>query len=128
MVEQQAWEAEVEVGSDLSAIQRKKAHIMCAFLQLDHFSVGTIGHRKVMASLSSKQKPRTPESDQLDKMKAQMIADLKNANGAKPKPEPDWLVEYEKGPQSSVAEDTVFEWCWQEMAKTGTLMLVHCAW
>ena len=54
MVERQAWEVEVEVGSDLSAIQRRKAHIMCAFLQLDHFSVGTIGHRKVMASLSSK--------------------------------------------------------------------------
>jgi hypothetical protein len=120
VLENEDWDAEVEVGAYLTATQRRKAHIICAFLQLEHESVGGIGKRKVMARLSEKLKPKSPSRER------ESMDDMNDS----PKPvavtptsdKPQWLIEHEKGPQDNDAEDEIYAWCWTTMEATGALL------
>lgn len=58
MCQQEDWEAEFKFDLSLSPIQRRKAHIICAFQQLPHNSIGALGDRRVVAYM--KVDPRRP--------------------------------------------------------------------
>ena len=66
-----AWKEEMTGDSDwtatrefagLTPIQRRKVHIVCAFLQLDHNSIGGIGDRTVVAAMKDPDAPPPVQS------------------------------------------------------------------
>jgi len=115
VIAEEDWDAEVEIGSSLTAVQRRKAHIMCAFQQLDHNSVGTIGKRKVIASLSDKLKPEKFRKTSEVSAKADKEAPVIDDNTDKPQ----WLIEWEQSPQTNDDEDKIYQWCWETTASLG---------
>ena len=111
----QKWKAENLESADfvstksfdgLGPVQRRKLHIVCAFLQLPHNSVGGIGNRSVVAgpvknpnfSPSNFASPTPPNEAE---------------KSAIEKPKPQWMVEYEA---NEITEDEIYKWCWSQTA------------
>lgn len=121
------WKAEMLEDQDfestksfdgLGAVQRRKLHIVCAFLQLPHNSVGGIGNRSVIAGPVKDPSAAAPAPTKAAAVKegAKSALDavggaLKGAIEKKTKTKPEWLVEFEAG---KLPEDEIYSWCWSQ--------------
>jgi hypothetical protein len=129
------WKAEMLEDQDfgstksfdgLGPVQRRKLHIVCAFLQLPHNSVGGIGNRSVVAGPVKDPSAQAPAPTKAAVIKEGAKSALGAASGAlkgaiekKTKTKPAWLVDYEAispGPAALAAEDEIYSWCWSQTA------------
>eukprot|EP01052_Picozoa_sp_SAG31_P015207 SAG31_NODE_971_length_10655_cov_35.774915_3_plen_1569_part_00 len=103
--EDEDWEAEFKFDLGMSPIQRRKAHIICAFQKLPHNSVGAINDRRVIAYMK---KPQTAEEK---KAAAEEKAAAEAAEAAEidKKGKPEWM---------DMDEDAIYEWNWAQVGKT----------
>eukprot|EP01043_Picozoa_sp_COSAG02_P042969 COSAG02_NODE_3701_length_6363_cov_4.841475_1_plen_240_part_00 len=117
------WKAEMLEDQDfestksfdgLGAVQRRKLHIVCAFLQLPHNSVGGIGNRSVIAGPvkdPSAAAPAPTKTAAVKELAGTVGGALKGAIERKTKTKPEWLVEFEAG---KLEEDEIYSWCWSQ--------------
>ena len=105
MTQDRDWTATREFAG-LTPIQRRKVHIVCAFLQLDHNSIGGIGDRTVVAAMKDPDAP-PPEQSKAAAMAEKGKSMLGAIKGAvKEKVQPSWM---------SDPEDDIYKWCWKQM-------------
>lgn len=116
----EAWKAEMAEDKDfestksfdgLGAVQRRKLHIVCAFLQLPHNSVGGIGNRSVVAGPVKNPDAPAPAS-KAEAVKEGAKSALSAVGGAikgavEKKVQPDWMQD---------DEDDIYKWCWAQTA------------
>eukprot|EP01050_Picozoa_sp_SAG11_P026974 SAG11_NODE_6660_length_1271_cov_2.051195_2_plen_242_part_00 len=95
----------------LTPIQRRKAHIICAFQRLEHVSVGGIGDRRVIAYFKQKKDEKDEKDDEkTDNPLAASAAEAAKVPDTEPTLKPDWM---------DLPEDEIYEWCWKTVAATG---------
>ena len=91
----------------MTAVQRRKAHIVCAFKQLPHNSVGGIGDRHVIAYKKVEKPPAETTENPVESKEEEAKA------------QPEW---------TDLPENEIYEWNWNTVAETGItkLMLNIC--
>ena len=119
----QAWKEEMIEEKDfettrefegLGPVQRRKLHIVCAFLQLPHNSIGGIGARSVVAGpVKDPSAVKAPPADKAETVKEGAKSAMSAIGGAMKgaidkKVKPDWMD------PDKVPEDEVYEWCWKK--------------
>lgn len=117
------WKAEMSKDMDfettrefegLGPVQRRKLHIVCAFLQLPHNSIGGIGARTVVAGpvKDPNAAAAPPPADKVTAVKEGAKGAMSAIEGAMKgvidkKVKPDWMD------PDKVPEEEVYEWCWK---------------